>query len=47
MTCLEGSKVNDAVNGRVLGEDLVDGLLVCDIDLVEGRSATADQLNAV
>lgn len=47
MTCLESSKVDDAVNGRVLGKDLVDGLLVCDINLVEGRSTTADQLDTV
>lgn len=39
--------MNDTVNGRVLGKDLVDGLLVRDIDLVEGRSTTADQLDTV
>jgi hypothetical protein len=46
-TCLEGSKVNDAINGRVLGKDLIDSLFVCDIELVKGRAATTDQLNAV
>lgn len=46
-TCLEGSEVDDAVNLRVLGKDLINGLLVCDIELVESRAATTDQLNAV
>lgn len=44
---LESSKVNNAVNLRVLGEDLVEGLLVGDVDLVEGRAATADLFNTV
>lgn len=39
--------MNDAVNSRVLGKDLIDGLFVCDIELIKGRAATADQLNAV
>ena len=47
MTCLEGGKVNDAINGRVLRKDLIKGLLICDIDLVESRATAADQLNAV
>jgi hypothetical protein len=39
--------VDDAVNFRVLGENLIDGLLVCDVDLVKGRAAAANQLNAI
>lgn len=39
--------MNDAVNLRVLGENLIDGLLVCDVELVKGRAAAANQLNAV
>jgi hypothetical protein len=44
---LESSKVDHAVNGRVLGKDLVDGLLVGNVELVEVGTAAADQLNAV
>lgn len=39
--------MNHTVNGRVLGEDLIDGLLICDVDLVEGGAATAEELNSV
>lgn len=37
---LEGSKVDDTVNGRVLGKNLVDGSLVGDVNLVEVGAAT-------
>ena len=46
-TYLEGGEVDDTVDGRVLGEDLVDGLLVSEVDLVEVGATAADQLNAV
>lgn len=46
-TCLEGSKVNDTVDGRVLGKDFVEASLVRHVDLVEDGTATAEQLNAV
>lgn len=39
--------MNDTVNGRVLGKDLIEGLLVGDIDLVEVGAATGDELNSV
>lgn len=39
--------MNDAVNGRVLGEDIVNGLLVGDVDLVEVRAAATEQLDSV
>lgn len=39
--------MDDTVDGRVLGEDLVDGLLVGEVDLVEVGATAADQLNAV
>jgi hypothetical protein len=44
---LEGGKVNDGVNGGVLGEYIVKGLLVGDVDLVELGAAAADELDAV
>ena len=44
---LQGGKVNDRVNGGVLGEDIVEGLLVGDVDLVEVGAAAADELDAV
>jgi hypothetical protein len=31
----------------VLGENLIDSLLVCNVELVKGRAAAANQLNAV
>lgn len=39
--------MDDAVNGRVLGEDVVEGLLVGDVDLVEVGATAAEQLDAV
>jgi hypothetical protein len=39
--------VDDAVNGRVLGEDIVKGLLVSDVDLVKVGAAAAEELDAV
>lgn len=47
MACLEGGKVNDAVDGRVLGEHGVEGLFVGHIDLVEVGSTSAEALDAV
>ena len=44
---LEGSKVDDAVNGGVLGKDLVEALLVGHVDLVEVGTAAAEKLDAV
>ena len=46
-TCLERSKVNDAVNGWVLGEDFIEALFVGDVDLVEQGAAAAQKLDAV
>lgn len=46
-TYLEGRKVNNAVDLRVLGKDIVEAGLVSHIDLVEGRALAADKLNAV
>ena len=39
---LEGSKVDDAVNGWVLGKHLVNGSFICDVGLVKGRTSTAE-----
>lgn len=39
--------MNDTVNGRVLGKDLVQGLVIGDVDLVEVGATARDQLNAV
>lgn len=47
LTCLEGSKVNHAVNLGVLLEDLVESILVGDVDLVEVGALAAEELNAV
>lgn len=44
---LESSEVDDTVDLGVLGEDLVEGLLVDNIDIVEVRAAAADELDAV
>lgn len=44
---LEGGKVDDGVDGGVLLEDLVEGLLVGNVDLVEVGTAAAEQLDAV
>ncbi|KAJ6444934.1 LOW QUALITY PROTEIN: putative quinone oxidoreductase [Purpureocillium lavendulum] len=44
---LDSFKVDDAVDGGVLGKDLVEALLVGDVDLVEGGPATAEKLDAV
>lgn len=44
---LERGEVDDAVNGRMLGEDSVEGRLVRDVDLVEVGTAAADELDAV
>ena len=41
------SEVNDTVNVWVLGEDIVDGFLVGDVNLVEFGSAAANLLNAI
>lgn len=39
--------MNDAVNFRVLGKDLVKALFVGNVDVVEGRAAAAELLDAV
>lgn len=39
--------MNDAVNLRVLGEDIIESALVGDVELVESRTASADFLNSV
>src|SRR5699024_3480513 len=44
---LESSKVDDAVNGGVLGKDLVEAFLVGHVDLVEVWAAAAEELDAV
>lgn len=46
-TRLQCGKVDDAVNGGVLGKHLVQGLLVGDVDLVEVGTAASQQLDAV
>jgi hypothetical protein len=44
---LEGCKVDDTVDVGMSCEDLAQGLLVGDVDLVEDWSFPADQLDAV
>jgi hypothetical protein len=39
--------VDDAVDLRVLGKDIVETGLVCDIDLEEGGASAADELDAI
>lgn len=39
--------MNDAVNFRVLVKDLVEGLFIGNIDVVESRAAAAELLDAV
>lgn len=39
--------MNDAVNGRVLVKDVVEGLFIGNVDVVEGRTAAAKLLDAV
>lgn len=46
-TRLERSKVDDAVDGGVLGKDLVQRLLVGDVDLVKVGAAAGQQLDPV
>lgn len=46
-THLQSSKVDDIVNVWVLFKHLVERGLVCNVDLVEGRSLAADELDAV
>ena len=46
-THLERGKVDDTVDIRMRSEDLVQSFFICDIDLVELRSLSAEQLNAV
>lgn len=47
MSCLESGKVNDAVNGGMLGKDAIDGLFVGHVDLVEVGATAAEALYAV
>jgi len=44
---LQRGKVNHTVNVRVVGENGVQSLLVCDIDLVEFRFLPTDELYSV
>jgi len=44
---LQSCEVDDIVNVRVLGEDLLERLLIGDVDVVEGGSLAADGLDAV
>ena len=46
-THLERGKVDDTVDIRMRSEDLVQSFFICDIDLVELWSLSAEQLNAV
>lgn len=46
-TYLEGGEVNNAVDLGVLGKHIVEAGLVCDVDLVEGRTLAANKLDAV
>ena len=39
--------MNDTINGRVLGKDLIEALVIGHIDLIEVGAAAAQQLNAV
>lgn len=45
--CLQGGKVDDTVNVRVFGEDLVERLLVGNVDLVVFRLLSADKFYAI
>lgn len=47
ITYLEGREVDDTVDGGVLLEDLVEGLLVCDVGLVKLGAFAGDELNTV
>lgn len=44
---LQGCKVDDAIDLRVLVENPIKGGLVCDVDLVKGRALAGDELNAI
>ena len=46
-THLERGKMDDTVDIGMRSEDLVQSFFICDIDLVELRSLSAEQLNAV
>ena len=46
-TNLEGSKMDDIVDIRVIGEDFIKGIGDGDVDVVESRTFAADQLDAV
>jgi hypothetical protein len=46
-TYLEGCKVDDTVDIWMRGEDLVQFVLICDVDLVEYWSLAAEKLDAV
>jgi len=39
--------MNHVVDVRMFGKDLVQGTLICDIDIVKWRSFSADKFNAV
>lgn len=39
--------MNNTVNGRVLVEDLIEGLLVGDVDGMESRATATEGLNAI
>jgi hypothetical protein len=47
MDYLEGGKVDNTVDFGVLGEDIIEALLVSDVDLVEVGTATRDELDAI
>lgn len=47
MIYLEGSKVDNTVNGRMLGKDVVNGLLVRHINLVKVGATATQKLNAI
>lgn len=47
MTCLEGREVDDAVDSRILLEDLVESVLICQVHLVELGPFAADELDTV
>lgn len=44
---LESGKMDDAVDFRVLVKHGVNGFFVCHVNLVEGRAAAANKLNAI
>ena len=46
-THLQSSKVDDIVDVWVLLKHLVERGLICNVDLVKGRSLAADELDAV